>query len=128
MPADAKCYPRHSWLAPRVAVRSSAIDGNGLFTQDEKRQGERGIVRGGRLLTDAALLALRLVTYSTASLDDGFNTLLDDNDRATYDNHPDWRRRDVQEQYSDHFSPFLNERIRRRQRNDGVRKHSETPS
>lgn len=160
-----------TWYDPRVEIRSSSVQGNGMFASRPIHAGEVVVRIGGTLMTEEAFQAyiatvprynavqigeeLHLVDLPTSS--GGMNHSCDANlwmrdevtvvarrdivageeltqDYALYTASPtwsmkpcrcgalvcrkeitgnDWQLPDVQERYRDHFSPFLNERIRR---------------
>ncbi len=167
----AQKYRKESWLDPRLEVRQSQIEGNGLFANAPIAQGERVIVWGGDLMIDADIQAGRHRPNSHAEIDEGIylagriedpqtdpdeflNHSCDPNlwmadeitlvakrdiekdEEVTADyamwasrgdrnmqcnckskdcRHKitgnDWQRKDLQERYKGHFSPYLNRRI-----------------
>lgn len=169
-----KQYPEKSWIDPRIEVRSSPIQGKGLFAIAPIRKGETAAIFGGHLYTPADVAAgipseqgyvaigENLYIGHTAaegdSPDDFINhsctpNLWLDNETTvvamrdieigeeltadyavllgdTEDWPPtpchcgapncrgmitdqDWRRPDLQKKFEGHFSPFINERIRK---------------
>jgi len=91
--ADSPVPPPRSWLDPRLEVRSSPIEGFGLFAAAPIRAGEVVIVWGGRPITDAELHAIEAhwratgTPYSAAAIDEGLGLLQDDDDPLRYGNH-----------------------------------------
>ncbi|GLV60705.1 hypothetical protein KDH_75240 [Dictyobacter sp. S3.2.2.5] len=79
-------YLPTTWYDHRVKVHPSSIQGMGMVARQPIREGEI-VVRIGE----------------TIMMEEEFQVITGN----------DWQRRDVQERYRDHFSPFLNERIRR---------------
>lgn len=72
-----------------MEVRSSPIEGRGLFARAPIAPGEPVIVMGGRVLTDEEFVAVgaRLAKYSAATIDEGLNILLDDDTPVQFGNH-----------------------------------------
>jgi len=168
MPASK--YLSTTWYDPRAEIRSSPIQGNGMFASQPIHEGEIVVIIGGTVMTEEDFQAYirtvsrfnavqigensHLVDISTAP--GGMNHSCDANlwmrdevtvvarreiaageeltqDYALYTTSSewamrpcccgtpvcrqvvrgtDWQRADVQERYRDHFSPFINERIR----------------
>jgi hypothetical protein len=168
-------YLTATWYDPRLEIRSSSIQGNGMFATRAIQAGETVAINGGTVLSDAEFQnnianltkynaiqigenAHLIELYSTPEeLVGGVNHSCDSNvwmsdevtlvarraiavgeevtvDYALFTVTPhwvldqpcrcgspvcrqtasgsDWQRQDVQERYRDHFSPFINERIR----------------
>lgn len=86
-------YPPRSWLDPRIEVRISPIDRQGLFATAKIRAGERVITWGGRVITDSDVAALHAAyestgaEYSCAAIDEGLNLLQAADDPLRYGNH-----------------------------------------
>ena len=166
-----RTYLPTTWYDPRVEIRSSSVQGNGMFASQPIHAGEVVVKIGGTVMTEEDFQAsittvprynavqigegLHLVDVPTSP--GGMNHSCDANlwmrdevtvvarrdiaageeltqDYALYTTSPtwsmkpcrcgtplcrkvitgnDWQLPDVQERYRDHFSPFLNERIRR---------------
>jgi SET domain-containing protein len=163
-------YPAMSWLDPRIEVRSSAIEGKGLFAKEPIKAGEVVLVCGGEVLPATALETIKArPKYSSFFISDDLIIVLRDDDPVTFGNHScdpnlwmhdevseearrdilpgeeltvdyalhtddaswsmpcrcgspicrhvvkgdDWRLPELQRRYAGHFSPFINERIRR---------------
>jgi uncharacterized protein len=76
-----------SWLDPRVDVRASGIDGNGLFARELIEQGAVVAMLRGRFMTDAEFEALTSEKYSAAAVGENLHVLLDADDPVTFGNH-----------------------------------------
>ncbi len=91
--ADSPVPPPRSWLDPRLEVRSSPIEGFGLFAAAPIRAGEVVIVWGSRPITDDELHAIEArwratgTPYSCAAIGEGLSLLQDDDDPLRYGNH-----------------------------------------
>ena len=164
-------YLPTTWYDPRVEVRPSSIEGNGMFARQPIQEGEIVVIIGGTVMTEEEFQAyVQTVTrYNAVQIGEGMhlvdlptspggmNHSCDANlwmrdevtvvarrdisageeltqDYAFYTTNPewimkpcrcgssvcgqvvtgnDWQRAHVQERYRGHFSPFINERIRR---------------
>ncbi len=166
-----RTYLPTTWYDPRVEIRSSSVQGNGMFATQPIHEGEVVVRIGGTVMMEEEFRAyiatvprynavqigegLHLVDIPTSP--GGMNHSCDANlwmrdevtvvarrdiaageeltqDYALYTTSPtwsmrpcrcgapacrqeitgnDWQLPDVQERYRDHFSPFINERIRR---------------
>lgn len=82
-----KQYRDTTWLNPKIEVRSSAIEGLGLFAKEDIHEGEPIIVMGGLVLTDEEFKSLKLTKYSAAAIGQGLHILLDTPNPAEYGNH-----------------------------------------
>lgn len=78
-----------SWLDPRVTIRPSSIEGQGLFARDAIREDEVVEVWGGIRITDDELdaIARRMRKYNSAAIGEGSNLLLDLDDPIGFGNH-----------------------------------------
>ena len=82
-----------SWLDPRIEVRTSPIDGAGLFTTAPIFAGEVVIRWGGRPITDEELHTLEKrwretgEPYSCAAIGEGMSLLQAADDPIRYGNH-----------------------------------------
>jgi SET domain-containing protein len=65
---DKRPYLVTSWLDPRIEVRPSSIQGNGLFALQPIRAGEAVIVWGGVLFTKAEIKAGKALQNSFAEI------------------------------------------------------------
>jgi len=167
---DATRYRSVSWLDPRVEVRSSPVEGNGLFATERINAGEVVSIMGGEVLPATALETVKTrPKYSSAFIAADLIIVLRDGDPVTFGNHScdpnlwmrdgvseeaqrdiapgeeltvdyalhtddpawsmpchcgsplcrhvvrgdDWRLPELQRRYAGHFSPFIDERIRR---------------
>jgi hypothetical protein len=63
---NVKHYGATTWLNPKIEVRSSAIEGLGLFAKEDIHEGESIVVMGGQVLTDEEFKSLELTKYSAA--------------------------------------------------------------
>lgn len=163
-------YRTVSWLDPRVEIRSSTVEGRGLFAKERIAAREVVSVMGGEVLPAAALDVVKTrPKYSSAFIADDLIIVLRDDDPLTFGNHScdpnlwmhdevseearrdiapgeeltvdyalltddptwsmlcncgsplcrgsvrgdDWRLPELQQRYVNHFSPFINARIRR---------------
>ena len=169
-----KEYLPQTWNDPRIEIRRSAINGDGIFARQSIQKGEVVIIVGGRVMTEeefASFQATRAVYNfiqidkdlylvedpdTTQSVEGWVNHSCDANtwmtdevtlvarrdiapgEEVTVDyalfttqsnwmldtrcrcgspdcrriiTGDDWRRKDVQERYRHHFSPFINRRI-----------------
>jgi len=173
---EVRTYLPQTWNDPRVEIRRSAINGDGIFACQPIQKGEVVIIVGGQVMTEAEFMDFQ-ATHSlynfiqidkhlylvedpaiAQSLEGWMNHSCDSNvwmddevtlaarrdiepgeevtvDYALFttqsnwmlDNRchcgsphcrriitgDDWRRKDVQERYRNHFSPFINRRIER---------------
>ena len=91
-----KRYEASSWLDPRVVVAPSRIEGRGLLARTPIAAGEEVTVDYAQHTAD---LPWSMPCRCGSPLCRGTVT------------NEDWRRRDVQQRYAGHFSPFLNRRI-----------------
>ena len=85
--------PARSWLDPRIEVRPSPIDRLGLFSNARIQAGERVIIWGGQLITDAGVARLQAAfevsgaEYSCAAFEAGLSVLQQPDDPLRYGNH-----------------------------------------
>jgi SET domain-containing protein len=84
---NVKQYRATTWLNPKIEVRSSAIEGLGLFAKEDIHEGEPIVVMGGQVLTDEEFKSLKLTKYSAAAIGEGLHILLDTPNPAEYGNH-----------------------------------------
>ena len=168
-------YLSKTWYNPRLEIRPSPSQGNGMFATQAIQEGEIIVINGGTVLTDAEFQAYNanLSRYNAIQIGEdahmveiyptldeligGMNHSCVSNlwmsdevtfvarraivagEEVTVDyalfttishwvleqpcrcgspacrqtvSGSDWQRKDVQERYRDHFSPFINERIR----------------
>jgi SET domain-containing protein len=62
-----------SYLSPKTEVRKSAIHGHGLFARRAIRKGEIVAIKGGHVLNERALAAVKSkIAYAYIQIDDGF--------------------------------------------------------
>jgi len=82
-------YRRTSWLNPRVEVRPSRIQGQGLFAREMIDAGEVVAIMGGVPITTAQLdtIAATGESYSCAAIDEDVHLLQDANDALQFGNH-----------------------------------------
>jgi SET domain-containing protein len=76
-----------SRLDPRVEVRSSYIEGRGLFAIAPIAAGETVSVIGGRVLIDNELVGVGPSDHSSVAIDDGVNLVQAPDDDIRYGNH-----------------------------------------
>lgn len=173
-----KKYLSQTWADPRIEIRRSGINGDGIFASQPIRAGEVVVIVGGVVMTESEFESFQAThsLYNFIQIDkqlylvedpettesvEGFvnhscdsNTWMNDEvtlaarrdieageevtvdyavfttqsnwmlDRRCRCGSPhcrriitgdDWRREDVQERYRNHFSPFINRRIERRE-------------
>ena len=79
-------HPSRSWLTPRAEVRSSPVEGLGLFATEPIAAGEVVMRLGGHLITDTDL-ALLAPPYSSLTVAEGRHLLLDPTHPVRYGNH-----------------------------------------
>ncbi len=89
MRPDTPRYRRTSWLDPRIEVRSSRIEGRGLFAREPIHAGEVVAVMGGIPITTAQLAEIIATgkAYSCAAIGEDLNLLQDADDALGYGNH-----------------------------------------
>jgi hypothetical protein len=80
-------YRRQSWLDPRVEVRRSAIDGQGLFATASIRAGEIVGVLGGTAHRDDEVRGAGPMAHSSVAIDEGVNLVQDEDDPMQFGNH-----------------------------------------
>jgi len=80
---------RRSRLAPGVAVRTSLIEGRGLFAARRFAAGEVVAVLGGRVVDDQAFgaLARREASVSAEAIEEGWHLVQEDDDPLRFGNH-----------------------------------------
>ena len=76
-----------SWLDPRVDVRVSEIEGNGLFARAMIERDAVVASLRGRVLTDAEFDALTFEKYSALAIGENQHLLLNADDPVTFGNH-----------------------------------------
>lgn len=64
-------YQRESWLDPRVEVRSSPIEGRGIFASEPIKKGEVVVVWGGLIFTEEEIEAGKAKPHSVAAIGEG---------------------------------------------------------
>jgi hypothetical protein len=82
--------PTEPWLHPALAVRSSPIDGQGLFAIEPLPEDTTVVIFGGRLVTDvelAALFAVSTAYIDTLSIDLDLNLVLPGRTPVGFGNH-----------------------------------------
>ena len=80
-------FPERSWLDPRVEVRSSDIEGRGLFATAPIAAGETVAVIGGRLLIDDDRVGPGPGDRSSVAIDEGVNLVQCRDDDLQFGNH-----------------------------------------
>jgi len=82
-------YRRTSWLDPRVEVRPSCIEGQGLFAREMIDAGELVAIMGGVPITTAQLEKIIAAsgTYSCAAIGEDLHLLQDMDDALRFGNH-----------------------------------------
>lgn len=81
-------YRSVSWLDPRIEVRSSTVEGKGLFAKERINAGEVVSTMGGEILPATALDAVKArPKYSSAFITDDLIIVLRDDDPVTFGNH-----------------------------------------
>jgi SET domain-containing protein len=81
-------YRTVSWLDPRVEIRSSTVEGKGLFAKKRIAAREVVWIMGGEVLPATALDAVKARTkYSSAFISDDLIIVLRDDDPLTFGNH-----------------------------------------
>jgi len=81
-------YRSVSWLDPRIEVRSSAVEGKGLFAKEPIQAGEVALVCGGEVLPATALETIKArPQYSSSFISDDLIIVLRDDDPVTFGNH-----------------------------------------
>lgn len=82
-------YRRTSWLDSRLEVRSSSIEGQGLFAREVIHAGEVVAVMGGVPITTAQLEKIIAAggTYSCAAIGEDLHLLQDADDALRFGNH-----------------------------------------
>lgn len=167
-----KSYRPKSWIDPRVEVRSSAIQGKGMFARERIKKGKVVVIWGGVLMTEKDVQAGKARRHSIAAIGEGLylaGLANEDSSPDDFMNHScnpniwmkdevtlvarrdiqaneeltadyamwesdeewtmhqechcgselcrqvitgkDWRLKELQERYKNHFSPFINKRI-----------------
>ena len=69
-------YPSRYWTNPRVEIRASSIEGNGLFARETIREGEVVEVMSGRVLDEAefeAFLRKTATKYNAVQVAEGLH-------------------------------------------------------
>jgi hypothetical protein len=79
--------PAHSWLDPRVEVRSSGIEGRGLFATAPIAAGEVVEMLGGKPYADEDRAGLGPSAHSSLAIDESINLVQAADDPAQYGNH-----------------------------------------
>ncbi len=82
-------YRRTSWLDSRLEVRSSSIEGQGLFAREVIHAGEAVVVKGGVPITTAQLEEIIAAggAYSCAAIGEDLHLLQDADDALRFGNH-----------------------------------------
>jgi len=81
-------YRSVSWLDPRIEVRSSTVEGKGLFAKERINAGEVVSTMGGEILPATALDAVKArPKYSSSFITDDLIIVLRDDDPVTFGNH-----------------------------------------
>jgi uncharacterized protein len=80
-------YRKTTWLNPKVEVRGSPIQGQGLFAKERMDEGEPVVIMGGRVLTIQQFQSLKLEKYSAAAIGENLHMLLDTPNPAENGNH-----------------------------------------
>ena len=81
--------PRRCWVDPRLEVRTSRIEGLGLFATTQIGRGETVSILGGRVIDDRDLerLAKSGATYNSAAIAEGVNLVLENDETLARGNH-----------------------------------------
>lgn len=66
-----KSYIPKSWIDPRIEVRASSIEGQGMFAREPIQQGEVVVVWGGQVFSEADIKAGKARDRSSIPIDDG---------------------------------------------------------
>ncbi|MEU8624763.1 SET domain-containing protein [Streptomyces sp. NPDC048669] len=83
---SAQRHPTASWLLPTAEIRSSPIEGKGLYATTDIPAGTVVMRLGGALIDDMALAALT-PPYSSLTVEPGGHLLLDPAHPVRYGNH-----------------------------------------
>jgi uncharacterized protein len=79
-------YPARCWLTPKAQVRTSAIEGLGLFATTDITAGEIVMRLGGQLIDDTTLAGLT-PPHSSLTVASGLHLLIDPAHPVRYGNH-----------------------------------------
>jgi len=66
-----RSYRPKSWIDPRVEVRSSIIEGKGMFAREPIKKGDVVVIWGGTLMTEEDIKAGKARRHSIAAIDEG---------------------------------------------------------
>jgi hypothetical protein len=86
-PSAPRRPPEESWLDPRVEVRTSTIEGRGLFATAPIAAGEVVETLGGKLDADEDRSGLGPNAHSSLAIDEGINLVQAGDDPVQYGNH-----------------------------------------
>ncbi len=103
-------YRSVSWLDPRIEVRSSTVEGKGLFAKERINAGEVVSIMGGEVLPATALDTVKArPKYSSSFIADDLIIVLRDDDPVTFGNHscdPNlWMRDELSEEARRDIAP-----------------------
>lgn len=68
---SARQYNRQSWIDPRIEVRLSPTEGDGMFAREPIKVGEVVTVWGGVLFTEAEIRAGKAKQHTLAAINEG---------------------------------------------------------
>lgn len=66
-----KKYRPDSWIDPRLELRTSSIEGQGVFSKESIKKGEVAIIWGGVVMTEEDLKAGRAAKHTVAAIGEG---------------------------------------------------------
>lgn len=78
-------HPSRSWPGPRVSVRHSEVEGDGLFATAPIATGEVVMIVRGTIIDDRQLAELR--PHSSLAIAEDLNLVQGDDDPSQYGNH-----------------------------------------
>jgi hypothetical protein len=85
-----KKYLQRSWIDPRIVIKSSPIDGNGMFATSLIRRGQKLLIWGGDLFSSEDIIAGLTIENSAVPIDESIyiaTKINSEKDDAIYTNH-----------------------------------------